>query len=169
MAQIKRKSQRRLFLSLVQFSKKLLTLFKQPIFLALTLFGNTVIMVSASLFYFLERGSNPHVHSFLDTLWWSVSTVTTVGYGDVIPLTPIGRIVGIATMIIGTALFWSFTALFAEAMLSRELSEIDERISDIQNVVDSIKTSDSLDRHETKELIGNLESHLQSMKRSLKL
>ena len=110
------------------FFRRLWRLISQPMFIALTFFGNGLIVLGAVLLYWLEAESNPKIHSLLDTLWWAVSTVTTVGYGDVIPITAMGKVVGIVLMILGTAVFCSFTALFAEALISKEISEIEDEL-----------------------------------------
>ena len=54
-----------------------------------------------------------------DSLWWSISTMTTVGYGDVRPHTPLGRIIGVALMLLGTG----FVALLTGAVAQRFLAE----------------------------------------------
>ena len=86
-------------LTIKLFLKRILNLIQQPVFIMLTIFGNLVIITSAVILYHLELNINPQITSLLDTLWWATSTVTTVGYGDVIPITPPGRIIGIFTMI----------------------------------------------------------------------
>lgn len=88
------------------------------------------MVLGAVAHFWLERGINAQVTSFLDSLWWSVSTVTTVGYGDVVPITPVGRVVGMGLMIFGTALFSAFTALFASVLLMPELEEIGHGVRD---------------------------------------
>jgi voltage-gated potassium channel len=50
-------------------------------------------------------------------LWWSVQTVTTVGYGDVVPHTPGGRIVGAAMMLVGIAFLTVITAMITAALV----------------------------------------------------
>jgi voltage-gated potassium channel len=92
----------------------------------LTVVGNSLIAIASALLYHFEHGINPKINSLLDTVWWAVATVTTVGYGDVSPITNIGKIIGIFMMIVGTALFWSYTALFAGAIMSEEAKEIRE-------------------------------------------
>ena len=52
-------------------------------------------------------------------LWWSVSTVTTVGYGDVVPQQPFGRIVAGALMVLGFAFLSLVTGTVASALVNR--------------------------------------------------
>lgn len=62
----------------------------------------SVVLVSASFAYMAERATQPDAFgSIPDAIWWAMATVTTVGYGDVVPKTPLGRIVGGFTMISG--------------------------------------------------------------------
>jgi len=91
-----------------------------PTFIVLTLLGNGFMVFSAVVFFFVEKGENPKVATYLDALWWAVSTVTSVGYGDIVPITVAGKWVGMMTMIVGTAIFTSFTALFAATLLRSE-------------------------------------------------
>lgn len=108
------------------FVKRLLKLIRQPVFLVMTVFGNALVIIASMLLYHFEHGINPKINSVLDTVWWAVSTVTTVGYGDISPITTTGKIIGIFLMIIGTALFWCYMALFAGAIMAEEAKEITE-------------------------------------------
>lgn len=105
----------------------------------LTICGNLLIGAGALILYWMERETNPGIQSFLDCVWWAVSTVTTVGYGDVVPKTTLGRVAGIVLMILGTALFWSYTALFADALISEEVSDLEKDIKEIVEQVVSAK------------------------------
>src|SRR3989344_5474120 len=106
------------------FTRRIWRLIQQPVFLVLTVIGNSLVIISSILLYHFEHGINPKISSGLDTIWWAVATVTTVGYGDISPVTPICKIIGIFMMIVGTALFWSYTALFAGAIMAEEIKEI---------------------------------------------
>jgi len=55
-----------------------------------------------------------------DALWWAVTTVTTVGYGDVYPITTAGRYVGVITMFVGIAVAGSLTATMASVLIRRK-------------------------------------------------
>lgn len=132
----------------------------QPIFIALTIFGNFVILCSASGFYFLEYGLNPNLLNFVDALWWSVATVSTVGYGDVVPITYAGRILGIFTVIIGAALFWSYTALFAEALLSKEIVDFESQLRQFNKSLKSLERNELLEDQQIKALLKELSDHL---------
>lgn len=62
----------------------------------------TAILFSSTLMYHLENAAQPDKFgSIPEAAWWSIATLTTVGYGDVTPITPLGRVVGGLTMIIG--------------------------------------------------------------------
>lgn len=93
-------------------------LIKSPVFILLTLLGNSLIGIFSFIFYSFESANNPRIHSFLDALWWGFATATTTGYGDITPVTVPGKILGILLMLTGMALFGMFTALFAETILT---------------------------------------------------
>lgn len=75
-----------------------------------------VWIFAASAFTLAEDvGSNGRYQSFFDALWWSAATITTVGYGDIVPTTTIGRVVGIFCMVLGISMFGIATARLAAA------------------------------------------------------
>lgn len=94
-------------------------IFSPPILL-LTLAGNTLIILFSLFFYFTEAGSNGKIQGLFDAVWWAFSTVTTVGYGDLVPVTVMGRVISILLMLMGTGLFVAHTALLANAFLDRK-------------------------------------------------
>lgn len=71
-----------------------------------TLFVMLLLLVMASsLMYLLEHDSNPQFDSIPAAMWWGIATFTTVGYGDVTPITAAGRLLGGAVAILGIAMF----------------------------------------------------------------
>jgi voltage-gated potassium channel len=65
---------------------------------------------------------------FITALWWSVTTVTTVGYGDVVPATAAGRLVGAILMFVGIGSFALLTAVAASAIVVGEVGDEERRI-----------------------------------------
>jgi voltage-gated potassium channel len=62
------------------------------------------VLVTASLVaYYAEKPVNPEFATVGDALWWGIVTLTTVGYGDIVPKTPTGRLAGVAIMLTGIA------------------------------------------------------------------
>lgn len=75
-------------------------------------------LMSAAAFTIVEDvGVDGRIDSFDDALWWSLSTITTVGYGDIYPMTGAGRLVGGFTMIVGISTFALVTAKVAEFLV----------------------------------------------------
>jgi len=64
-----------------------------------------VVFFFGSVTFLLERGENPDFSNISDGLWWAFVTLTTVGYGDIVPITPPGRIVAVLTMLFGITLY----------------------------------------------------------------
>jgi voltage-gated potassium channel len=69
-----------------------------------------VMLLSSIALYVAEKGVNAAVDSPIDALWWGITTMTTVGYGDVYPLTPEGRIAAVVLMVLGIGLYSAITA-----------------------------------------------------------
>ncbi|MET7680869.1 potassium channel family protein [Streptomyces sp. NPDC005423] len=67
------------------------------------------------------------MRTFGDAVWWACATFSTVGYGDVVPITPIGRLIAVGMMFIGLALLGAVTGTFASWLLQVFSREDDER------------------------------------------
>jgi voltage-gated potassium channel len=73
-----------------------------------------VLFLSSAAMHMLERQSQPQTFGTLPgALWWSVVTLTTTGYGDEVPHTPLGRLLGAAVMISGIATFGLWIGILA--------------------------------------------------------
>lgn len=82
--------------------------------IALGAAGMTWLTAAAAFTLVEDVGEDGRLTSFFDALWWSTTTITTVGYGDVFPVTGIGRVVGGLTMVVGISTFAVVTAKVAE-------------------------------------------------------
>lgn len=141
-------------------TQRILSMFKHPMFGILTLLGNSTIAISAAIFYWLEKDSNPKLVNYLDALWWAVSTVTTVGDGNIVPISFYGKILGILMMIFGTALFCSFTALFSTVLMGYKLQEVEEELAHVDQ--------DELALNETIQKLESTLQHLTKRQRKTK-
>lgn len=65
-----------------------------------------LLVIAASLMYYIEQSAQPeHFSSIPAAMWWSIITVTTVGYGDVAPITPVGRLLAGLIALLGIGIF----------------------------------------------------------------
>jgi|LGOV01.1.fsa_nt_gb voltage-gated potassium channel len=79
-----------------------------------------------SLFYLLENETNKEITSYLDAIYWAMVTITTVGYGDITPVTDIGKIIAMFSIVFGVAMI-SFTT-------SIMVSAFSERFDELRNI-----------------------------------
>lgn len=78
---------------------------KNQLLLALVL-ALFLIVISSSVVYFAEHQAQPRLFTSIPaTIWWSVVTLTTVGYGDMIPVTTVGKMFTSVILLAGVALF----------------------------------------------------------------
>jgi voltage-gated potassium channel len=75
-----------------------------------------MLLLASSAMYFLEHHAQPQVFSSIPaSMWWAIVTLTTVGYGDVVPVTPVGRALGALIALIGIGFFALPAGLLAAA------------------------------------------------------
>lgn len=84
--------------------------------LALSVAGFTLLTSAAAFTIAEDVGKHGHWHSFFDALWWSTATMTTVG-SDIQPVTAVGRMIAVVTMLAGIAAASIITAKVAEVLV----------------------------------------------------
>lgn len=88
-----------------------------------------VLFVAALAMLDSERGAKgSNIGTFGDAIWWALTTVTTVGYGDHFPVTPRGQVIAAGLMIAGIALLGVVTATIASWLIDR-VAEVEEEAS----------------------------------------
>lgn len=96
--------------------------------LAVLLFALSYILICAMIMFNIESG--PSFSSFYDAIYWSCCTLTTVGYGDIYPVTAVGRAFSMISAIVGIALI----ALPSGIITSGYLDELRSRRDNQQNL-----------------------------------
>jgi voltage-gated potassium channel len=81
-----------------------------------------LVAVGSVLVYFAEV-HHGRIESLWDAVWWSVVTITTVGYGDVVPSTVLGRVVGMFVMLSGISVISLLTATISSVFVAQRIRE----------------------------------------------
>ena len=86
-------------------------------------YGIGLVIIAATVVASVEGGEGASINSFADALWWAVVTITTVGYGDMVPLSLVGRAVAFILMLGGIAFFSGVTANLASFLVKSHDTE----------------------------------------------
>jgi voltage-gated potassium channel len=104
------------------------------------------VLAGGAAYAAVEKAPDGHALSVWDGVWWAITTVTTVGYGDSYPTTTLGRCIAMVVMLVGIGFVAILTATVAERfMRGREAeaqrAELHERLDEILRRLDSIEQS----------------------------
>lgn len=141
-------------LQLVRFFSPLVVLWRvihseAPAMMGAIFIVLVLIVVAASGMYLVERDVQPEdFGSIPAAMWWASVTLTTVGYGDVTPITVVGRMIGVVIMILGIGL----VALPAGMLASRFSEELHHRREEYRRRVDLALQDGALDEAEIDSL-----------------
>jgi len=83
----------------------------------LLVYGIGLVVIAATVVASVEGGEGASIQSFPDALWWAMATITTVGYGDVVPVSAVGRAMGYILMLGGIAFFSGIIANLASFLV----------------------------------------------------
>jgi voltage-gated potassium channel len=87
-----------------------------------------------------EGARHANIITGSDALWWAMATVTTVGYGDRFPVTPLGRSIGVVLMLVGISLFGALTSYLASTFLAPGQKREDTELMQIKAELAEIRT-----------------------------
>jgi voltage-gated potassium channel len=107
-----------------------------------------VIFASIAILTF-ENNPNSNIHTAIDAIWWSFSTISTTGSGDKFPVTTAGKLLSVILAVVGIGLFGTFTAFIAKSFLDpgqkqeedeiivikRQLEILNEKIDKISKLI----------------------------------
>jgi len=114
------------------------------------LFAAAGIIVTGSFVIFSVESQHPdsQINSMLDAVWWTVSTVTTVGYGDIVPVTETGKIIAIFFMFFGITLLAIFLSVLGTRFYKRRFETEEKEFTDYQKLI--LQRMDDLEKNQEK-------------------
>ena len=85
----------------------------------LTLSAFFIFIAGIMLYVFEGDNDNPNIHNLFDAFYWALVTISTVGYGDITPVTPEGRVVSMLIIVTGVGLISFFTSIIVSSFAER--------------------------------------------------
>jgi voltage-gated potassium channel len=113
-------SQARVIMAALRGSSYKISLFLYVVIILTTIFG--------SLIYFVESGKNPAFDSIPRSIYWCIVTITTVGYGDMSPITPLGQFLASILMIMGYGIIAVPTGIVTSELIGQSTSGVARHI-----------------------------------------
>ncbi|CAN5812930.1 potassium channel family protein [soil metagenome] len=111
-------------LKVIHIYFRTIVIFRNHHFLHLVMITlGAIIAGGFSMYYFESDQNESSVDTFGDGLWLIISTMTTVGYGDIYPVTTEGRIIASLTMFVGIAILWGFISIIGSNLVRRRINQ----------------------------------------------
>ena len=105
------------------------------LYLILVVAAIVISIGSIAIFYIESPNEKSQINSFLDAVWWTVSTVTTVGYGDIVPVTDAGKIMAIFFMIFGIGVLAVFLSVLGTRIYKLRIEKNEQEITHVQKLI----------------------------------
>lgn len=94
----------------------------------------TIFIIGSLLFFFFEHPVNPNVSTYEDSIWYTIVTITTTGYGDIVPVTGSGKFIGSLLMISGV----SFASFAIASITGTFINKFKEERSNFSKIVQDL-------------------------------
>jgi len=135
-----------------------------------------VLVIGSFLFFLVEHGVNHEVPNYESAMWYSIVSMTTVGYGDIVPVTGIGKIIGIIIIVTGMGYLSIVTATLAFSFIEYFKTESRKAADEVEKKIDKrienkvININDNIDelKHtvvDLKETINDLQEKIDKIKK----
>ena len=128
----------------------------QSTLLSAILAAIVVLEIGALLMLDAESASTQaNIKTGIDSLWWGVVTLATVGYGDKYPVTTAGRVVGVIVIVVGVGLFSALTSFLAQWFLKSRASDDQPQASNTAEIQDLNRLSVLLRTYDVQQLLAD--------------
>ena len=110
---------------IIHLFSKTITIFEGNRLMYVMVFALTVVFLGALAEYLVESSvQGTKINTFGDALWWSIVTVTTVGYGDIYPVTTEGKVIASIIMVVGIMILGLFISTLGNSLIESKLAKI---------------------------------------------
>lgn len=130
------------------------------LFYLLVLAAITIVFGSLVIYSVESPHPDSQINTMLDAVWWTVATVTTVGYGDIVPVTETGKIVAIFYMFFGIGVLALFISVLGTQFYKNRFLKEEKEMSHAQKLI--LDRMDDLEKNQEKlqkdlsDLINNI-------------
>jgi len=107
--------------------------------LNLLLIFTGVVIIGTIAIYAVESQTESEINTILDAVWWTVATITTVGYGDIVPLSELGRIIGIFYMFFGVTFIALSISIVGTRLYKKKFEKEEEMAFDQKKILGIMK------------------------------
>jgi len=107
--------------------------------LNLLLIFTGVVIIGTVAIYAVESQTESEINTILDAVWWTVATITTVGYGDIVPLSALGRIIGVFYMFFGVTFIALSISIVGTRLYKKKFEKEEEMAFDQKKILEIIK------------------------------
>lgn len=140
------------------------------IFILLGISAVVILSNSIAIYLIESTHEDAEITNFIDAFWWTTATVTTVGYGDVVPITDIGRILGIVLMFVGISIIGVFISAFGAILVGSRLKKHYDISHETKRlIINKITEIEKLEKEEIDilvDMVKNLHSELRPVSKN---
>ena len=135
--------------------------------LNLLLIFTGVVIIGTVAIYAVESQTESEINTILDAVWWTVATITTVGYGDIVPLSELGRIIGIFYMFFGVTFIALSISIVGTRLYKKKFEKEEEMAFDQKKILGIIKKLED-NQNEMSQSLKEIRDSLKQNKEEFK-
>jgi voltage-gated potassium channel len=135
--------------------------------LNLLLIFTVVVIIGTVAIYAVESQTESEINTILDAVWWTVATITTVGYGDIVPLSELGRIIGIFYMFFGVTFIALSISIVGTRLYKKKFEKEEEMAFDQKKILGIIKKLED-NQNEMSQSLKEIRDSLKQNKEEFK-